>query len=104
MLAAHRELTLGLNFERFMVIAGFVAFQSGLLHPDGHRSAAFGVPGVAGTADKCGAGIGKIDAVGHALIITGLIVMIIAGQHCIEMPALLRRGGIAARAGSMTLG
>jgi hypothetical protein len=42
--------------------------------------------------------------VGHALIITGLIVMIIAGQHCIEMPALLLRGGIAARAGSMTLG
>jgi hypothetical protein len=38
------------------------------------------------------------------LIITGLIVMIIAGEHCIEMPALLRRGGIAARAGSMTLG
>jgi hypothetical protein len=57
LLAAHRELTLGLNFERFMVIAGFVAFQSGLLHPDGHPSAAFGVPGVAGTADKCGAGI-----------------------------------------------
>jgi hypothetical protein len=46
---------------------------------------------------------GKIDAVGHLVIIAGLITMIIAGQRIIQLPLVLARSGILAQAGILTL-
>ena len=104
LLAAHQQLTLGLSFDWFMVIAGFVEFSLAFFILTGTALLRLACLALLALLTSAVPEFGKIDAVGHALIITGLIVMIIAGEHCIEMPALLRRGGIAARAGSMTLG
>jgi hypothetical protein len=45
---------------------------------------------------------GKVDAIGHLLIIAGLITMIITGQHSVAVPATVSRAGIATRAGVLT--
>ena len=47
---------------------------------------------------------GRVDAIGHLLIIAGLLAMIIAGQRSIQMPAALARAGVMAQAGILTLG
>jgi hypothetical protein len=46
---------------------------------------------------------GTADAVGHLLIIAGLITMIIAGQRIIQLPLALARSGILVQAGILTL-
>ncbi len=103
LLAAHRELTLGLNFDWFMVIAGFVEFSLAFFILTGTALLRLASLALLALLTSAVPEFGKIDAVGHALIITGLIVIIIAGQHSIQMPVLLCRHGVAARAGTMTL-
>jgi len=102
LLAAHQELTVGLGFEQFMYVAAFVEFSL----------AFFMVTGTALLRLACGALLllllsavpefGKIDAVGHLLIIAGLITMIIAGHRSIQMPAALSRAGALTQAGILT--
>jgi hypothetical protein len=103
LLTTHSGLTLGMGFDQFMYVAGFVEF-----------SLAFFV--LTGTALlRCSCAVllmllaaavpefGKIDAVGHLVIIAGLITMIIAGQRIIQLPLVLARSGILAQAGILTL-
>jgi hypothetical protein len=47
---------------------------------------------------------GKVDAIGHLLIIASLLAMIIAGQRTIQLPAALARTGVVSQAGILTLG
>ena len=46
---------------------------------------------------------GKVDAVGHLLIVAGLLAMIVAGQRTIRLPLALVRSGIVAQAGILTM-
>jgi hypothetical protein len=104
LLAAHPQLTFGLTFEQFMCIAGFVEFSL----------AFFMVTGTALLRLSCAAlftllasaipEFGKIDAVGHMLIMAGLVAMIVAGQRTIQLPLRLSRGGVVAQAGTLTAG
>jgi len=102
LLATHQELTAGLGFEQFMYVAGFVEFSL----------AFFMVTGTALLRLACAALLlllviaipefGKIDAIGHLLIIAGLIIMIIAGHRRIQMPVALGRAGALTQAGILT--
>ena len=46
---------------------------------------------------------GKVDAVGHLLIVAGLLAMIVAGQRTIRLPLALVRSGVVAQAGILTM-
>jgi hypothetical protein len=104
LLSTHADLTLGFSFDQFMYIAGFVEFSL----------AFFMVTGTALLRWACAALLllmvsaipefGRVDAIGHLLIVAGLLAMIIAGQRTIQMPRGLARAGILAQAGILTLG
>ena len=103
LLTEHRELTLGLRFDWFMAIAGFVEFSLAFFMLTGTALLRLACLALLILLTSAVPEFGKIDAIGHLLIIAGLITMIIAGQHSLEMPRLLRRPGPALRAGTMTL-
>jgi hypothetical protein len=104
LMAEYSKLTLGLGFDRFMNIAGFVEFSL----------AFFMITGTALLRWSCFAllvllvsaipAFGRNDALGHSLIVVGLLVMFISGQRTIRMPAIVTRARIFARAGVLTCG
>lgn len=102
LLATHRDLTLGLGLDWFMNIAGFVEFSLAFFMLTG--TALLRLSCLALLVLLVGAvpEFGKIDAVGHLLIITGLVAMIIAGHRTIRLPSFVRRAGVVTRAGIMT--
>jgi hypothetical protein len=102
LLADHPGVTFGLGYQEFMYVAGFVEF-----------SLAFFM--LAGTALLRGAclfllllvtgaipAFGKVDAVGHGLIIASLVVMIIAGHRVLRLPSVIERSPPLTRAGLLT--
>jgi hypothetical protein len=104
LMAEYPNLTLGLGFDRFMYIAGFVEFSL----------AFFMVTGTALLRWSCFAlllllvsaipAFGSADATGHFLIVASLVVMIVAGQRTVQMPAFVSRAGIVTQAGMLTFG
>jgi hypothetical protein len=104
LIEAYPKLTLGFSFDWFMSIAGFVEFSL----------AFFMITGSALLRCSCLAllillvaaipAFGSNDAIGHLLIIAGLLTMTIAGQRTIQMPAVVLRAGILTQAGLMTFG
>ena len=103
LLATHQDLTLGFSFEQFMYIAGFVEFSLAFFMVTG--TALLRLPCVALMLLMVSAvpEFGKVDAVGHLLIIAGLVAMVIAGQRTIQLPPALVRSGIVAQAGTLTM-
>ena len=102
LLADHEELTLGLSFDWFMNIAAFVEFSLAFFMLTGTallRLACFALLVLLASAVPA---FGKTDAIGHLIIIGCLIVMIIAGQNPLRLPApVLARHGLT-RAGMIT--
>ena len=104
LMAVYPKLMLGFRFDWFMSIAGFVEFSL----------AFFMITGTALLRCSCLALLlllvaaiptfGSNDAIGHLLIIAGLLVMIISGQRTVQMPAIVLRGGILTQAGLLTFG
>lgn len=104
LLTEHPELTFGMDFDWFMNIAAFVEFSLAFFMLTGTallRLCCFALLALLTTGI---AAFGKIDAVGHLLIIACLIVMIIAGQNSLQLPAPVLRQRCIARAGTMTVG
>jgi hypothetical protein len=102
LLTTHVALTLGLSFEQFMYIAGFVEFSLAFFMLTGTVLLRLACAALLMLLLSAIPAFGKIDAIGHLLIIAGLITMIITGQHSIQIPAMLTRNGIVARAGALT--
>jgi hypothetical protein len=104
LLEVYPNLTAGLGFDRFMIIAGFVEFSL----------AYFMVTGTALLRWSCFAllllllsaipAFGSNDAVGHLMIVAALVAMIISGQRTIQMPEVVVRAGILTQAGLLTFG
>jgi hypothetical protein len=104
LMATYPKLTLGLGFDRFMDVAGFVEFSL----------AFFMVTGTALLRWSCFAllmlllsavpAFGNVDAIGHLIIIAALIAMFISGQRIIAMPLVVVRAGILTQAGLLTFG
>jgi hypothetical protein len=103
LLAAHRDLTLGLPFNWFMDIAGFVEFSLAFFMLTGTALLRLSCVVLMLLLASAVPEFGKIDAVGHALFIAGLAAMVIAGQNGIQPLAVPHRGGVFARTSMMTL-
>jgi hypothetical protein len=104
LLAEHPQITFGLGFDQFMCIAGFVELSLAFFMVTGtallRLSCAVLLTLLAGAVPE----FGKIDAIGHLLIMAGLVTMIIAGQRTLQLPARLVRSGVLVQAGTLTVG
>ena len=103
LLATHPGLTLGFSFEQFMYIAGFVEFSLAFFMVTGTTLLRFSCAALLILMVSAVPEFGKVDAVGHLLIVAGLLAMIIAGQRTIQLPLALVRSGIVAQAGTLTM-
>jgi hypothetical protein len=104
LLVTHRNLTLGLNLDWFMNIAGFVEFSLAFFMLTGTALLRLACLALLALLVAAVPEFGKVDAVGHLLIITGLIAMVIAGHRTIQLPAVISQAGVVTRAGLMTAG
>jgi hypothetical protein len=104
LLATHADLTLGFSFDQFMYIAGFVEFSLAFFMVTGTALLRWACTALLLLMVSAVPEFGRVDAIGHLLIIAGLLAMIIAGQRTIRLPPRLARTGVLAQAGILTLG
>jgi hypothetical protein len=104
LLATHSDLTLGFSFEQFMYIAGFVEFSLAFFMVTGTALLRWSCMALLVLMVSAIPEFGRVDAIGHLLIIAGLLAMIIAGQRTIQLPPALARTGVLAQASVLTLG
>jgi hypothetical protein len=102
LLSTHAALTLGFSFEQFMYIAGFVEFSLAFFMLTGTVLLRLACAALLMLLLSAIPEFGKVDAIGHLLIVAGLLAMIITGQHSVQIPAVVRRTGVAMRAGVLT--
>jgi hypothetical protein len=98
------KLTLGFSFDRFMCIAGFVEFSLAFFMVTGTALLRWSCLALVILLMSAIPAFGSNDAIGHLLIIAGLVAMIISGQRTIQMPATVIRAGILTQAGLLTFG
>ena len=103
LLATHPGLTLGFSFEQFMCIAGFVEFSLAFFMVTGTTLIRFSCAALLMIMVSAVPEFGRVDAVGHLVIIASLSTMIIAGQRTIQLPLALVRSGVVAQAGTLTM-
>ena len=104
LLATHPGLTSGLASMQFMCIAGFVEFSLAFFMVTGTALLRFSCAALLTLLAGAVPEFGRIDAVGHLLIMAGLVAMIIAGQRTLQLPARLVRSGVLVQAGTLTVG
>jgi hypothetical protein len=103
LLTTHRGLTLGIPFNEFMVIAGFVELSLAFFMLTGTALLRLACLALLVLLVSAVPEFGKIDAIGHFLIIVVLAAMIIAGQSGIQLPATLRKNDVVSHSGVLTL-
>jgi hypothetical protein len=104
LLSTHAALTLGFSFEQFMYIAGFVEFSLAFFMLTGTVLLRLACAALLMLLLSAIPEFGRVDAIGHLLIVAGLLTMIITGHHSIQIPAAIRRTGVAMQAGLLTSG
>jgi hypothetical protein len=102
LLVEHSRITFGIDFDVFMVLAGFVEFSLAYFLITGTAILRLGsfyllVIFVAAIVD-----FGKIDAIGHMMIIITLAVMTLGGKTGLQRLFVRERRGILAEASIMT--
>jgi hypothetical protein len=102
LLADHRALTLGIPFDKFMIIAGFVEFSLAFFMLTGTALLRLSCLALLTLMASAIPEFGKIDAIGHFLILVTLAVMIIAGQSGVRLPGVHQRGRVFAYSGTLT--
>ena len=104
LLTTHADLTLGFSFDQFMYIAGFVEFSLAFFMLTGTALLRWSCAALLLLMTSAIPEFGKVDAIGHLLIIASLLAMIIAGQRTIQLPPALARAGVLKQASILTLG
>ena len=104
LLAQNPGLTLGFSFEQFMYIAGFVEFSLAFFMLTGTALLRLSCAALLMLMVSAVPEFGRVDAIGHLLIIAGLLAMILAGQRVIQMPPAFARSGVLAQASVLTVG
>ncbi len=104
LLATHRGLTLGMPYDVFMTVAGFVEFSLAFFMLTGTALLRLACLALLLLLTSAVPEFGKIDAIGHSLIIVGLVAMIIVGERGIRLPQVLRDGAALTRSALMTAG
>lgn len=92
LLAAHRGLTLGMRFDLFMLVAGFVEFSIAFFMLTGTALTRLACLALLALLASAIPEFGRVDAIGHSLIIAGLVAMIIVGQRGVQLPRVVRGG------------
>ncbi len=103
LLATHKALTLGIPFAVFMVVAGFVEISLAFFMLTGTALLRLACLALMAIMTSAIPEFGKVDAVGHSLILAALAVMVIAGQSAIQLPRMIRNRGVIASSGMLTL-
>lgn len=103
LLATHKALALGMPFGLFMTVAGFVELSLAFFMLTGTALLRFACLALLVIMTSAIPEFGKVDAIGHSLIIITLIVMIIAGRSGIELPRVVRDRGVLASSGLLSL-
>ena len=103
LLATHQGLTLGIPFNVLMIIAGFVELSLAFFMLTGTALLRLSCLALLGLLVSAIPEFGRIDAIGHFLIIVVLGAMIIAGQSGISLPAALQKNGVLSRSSVLTL-
>jgi hypothetical protein len=104
LLETHKNVTFGLGVDWFMNIAGFVECSLAFFMLTGTALLRLSCIALLLLLMSAVPEFGKVDAIGHLAIITGLIAMIIAGPRVIRLPSIVRQAGIVTRASLMTVG
>jgi hypothetical protein len=104
LMADHAKLTLGFGFDRFMNIAGFVEFSLAFFMVTGTALLRWSCLALLVLLVSAIPAFGRNDAIGHLLLVVGLLAMIISGQRTIQMPAIVTQAGILTQAGLLTFG
>lgn len=101
LLDAHRELTLGMRFDLFMVIAGFVEFSVAFFILTGTALARLACLALLVLLAGAIPEFGRVDAIGHSLIIAGLVAMTVVGRSSGVRPLPPQRAALAGAAGGL---
>jgi hypothetical protein len=104
LMADYSKLTLGLGFDRFMIIAGFVEASLAFLMVTGTALLRWSCLALLVLLVSAIPAFGRAEATGHLLIIVALVAMILSGQRIVQMPAAVVRAGILTQAGLLTVG
>ncbi len=104
LMADYSKLTFGFGFDRFMNIAGFVEFSLAFFMVTGTALLRWSCLALLILLVSAIPAFGRNDAIGHLLLVVGLLAMIISGQRTIQMPAIVTQAGILAQAGLLTFG
>ena len=103
LLATHKSLALGMPFGLFMTVAGFVELSLAFFMLTGTALLRFSCLALLLIMASAIPEFGKVDAIGHSLIIVTLIVMIMAGRRGIELPRVIRGRGVLASSGLLSV-
>jgi len=90
LLKQHERITLGIDHQLYMLLAGFVEFITAFLLLYGRTSQRLAAMMLFAIFVAAVVDFGKIDAVGHAMIIAALAVVVIHGNTAVNT-ALLNR-------------
>lgn len=101
--ATHSALAMGMRFDLFMSVAGFVEFSLAFFMLTGTALLRFSCLALLALMTSAIPEFGRVDAIGHSLIITGLVAMTILGHRGIQLPRVFSSGDGLARSGTMTL-
>lgn len=104
LLATHQDLTFGMRYDVFMTVAGFVEFSIAFFMLTGTALLRLACVALLLLLTSAIPEFGKIDAIGHSLIVVGLVAMIIVGERGVRLPQVLREAAAVTRSGLMTLG
>ncbi len=103
LLATHSALAMGMRFDLFMLVAGFVEFSLAFFMLTGTALLRLSCLALLALLTSAIPEFGRVDAVGHSLIITGLVAMTIVGHRGVQLPRVFPGSDGLARSGIMTL-
>jgi hypothetical protein len=102
LLVEHSRITLGIDFDIYMVLAGFVEFSLAYFLITGTAIIRLGAFYLLFIFLAAVIDFGKIDAIGHMLIIIALTMMTINGKTPLQKIWVRQERGIVAEAATMT--
>jgi len=103
LLAEHNRITFGMDFDVFMVLAGFVEFSLAYFLITGTSILRLGTGYLLFIFAAAVLDFGKIDAIGHMLIIVALVIMTLGGKTSLQELFVRPKRSVLAETSLMTV-
>jgi hypothetical protein len=103
LLVEHNRITFGMDFDVFMVLAGFVEFSLAYFLITGTAILRLGTGYLLFIFAAAVIDFGKIDAIGHMLIIVALVIMTLGGKTSLQELFVRPKRGVLAETSLMTV-